>query len=53
MSAPEPGWMPMMVPSTLPRSTGHLYFLLSCHMPRNTLPIFCAAISGACAVETT
>ena len=52
MSAPEPGWMPMIVPSALPRISGHGYFFRRPHIPLNTLPIFSAAIFGGGAVST-
>ena len=52
MSAPEPGWMPITVPSALPLTSGHGYFFSSAHIPLNMLPIFSAAIFGGGAVST-
>ena len=39
MSAPAPGRAPISVPSALPRRICSGYFLVSRHIPENTLPI--------------
>jgi hypothetical protein len=44
MSAPEPGWMPITVPSALPRSRAHGYLFSRPHMPLKTLPMRSTAI---------
>src|SRR5467141_701610 len=52
MSAPAPGSAPINVPTALPRRICTGYFLVSAHMPLNTLPIGWSTIRSGGLVST-